>query len=101
VFALSNLNEMVCMDRRSGAVKWVSVLPKVKEGDGAVYFTGPILAGNTLIITSSLGEIIRINPEDGKIVSTLNVGDPLFLSPIVSDKTLYVLSDIGTVHAFQ
>ena len=102
VFVLTNMNELVCLERKTGAVRWVAGLPRVDEDEGAVHFAGPILAGDTLIVSSSKGELIRINPRDGEVLNKIKVDSgAVFLAPIVSQKTLFALTDNAVLHAFQ
>lgn len=102
VYVLTSMNELVCMDRKSGAICWVAGLPRVDKDEGAIYFAGPIMAGNTLIVTSSKGEIIRVNPKNGEITNTTKVdGHSIFLAPIVAQKTLFILTDNATIHAYK
>ncbi|MDP5012868.1 MAG: PQQ-like beta-propeller repeat protein, partial [Alphaproteobacteria bacterium] len=102
VFVLTNMNELVCLERKSGAIRWVAGLPRVDENEGAIHFAGPILAGGTLIVSSSKGELIRVNPRDGEIINTVKVDSgSVFLAPIVSQKTLFVLTDNAVLHAFR
>ena len=102
VFVLTNMNELVCLERKSGSICWVAGLPRVDENEGAVHFAGPIMAGDTLIVSSSKGELVRINPRDGEIISTIKVeGGAIFLAPIVAKNTLYALTDNAVLHAFH
>lgn len=102
VFVLTNMNELVCLERKSGIVRWVAGLPRVDEDEGAIHFAGPILAGDTLIVSSNKGELIRINPRDGEVLNKIKVDSgAVFLAPIVSQKKLFVLTDNAVLHAFQ
>ena len=102
IFVLTNMNELVCLERKLGAVRWVAGLPRVDENEGSVHFAGPILAGDTLIVSSSKGEIIRINPHDGEVITKVKIDSgSVNLAPIVSQKTLFALTDNAVLHAFN
>lgn len=102
VYVLTSMNELVCMDRKSGAICWVAGLPRVDKDEGAIYLAGPIMAGDTLIVTSNKGEIMRLNPKNGEVVNTTKVNDgAILLAPIVAQKTLFILTDNATLHAFK
>ncbi|MES2607683.1 MAG: PQQ-binding-like beta-propeller repeat protein [Pseudomonadota bacterium] len=102
IFVLTNMNELVCLERKLGAVRWVAGLPRVDENEGSVHFAGPILAGDTLIVSSSKGEIIRINPHDGEVIAKVKIDSgSVNLAPIVSQKTLFALTDNAVLHAFN
>jgi outer membrane protein assembly factor BamB len=104
VFVVTDEAKLLCVARATGKVRWVSQLQryhKNKAKNGPVSWTGPVLAGNRLILASSEGEVAYVSPADGKIAGTQNVGAPVFLSPVVAGSTLYVLDNSGRISAFR
>jgi outer membrane protein assembly factor BamB len=102
VYVLTNMNELICLERKSGAVHWVAGLPGVDSDEGAIHYAGPIMAGDTLIISTSKGEVIRINPQNGEIKTTMKTeSGGISLEPIVAQNTLFVLTDNAVLHAFN
>ena len=101
LFVLTNMSELVCLDRKSGSVHWVAGLPRIDADEGIIHYAGPIMAGNTLIVTSSKGEVVRINPTNGEVANTIKVGNPIFLAPIVAQQTLFVMTDAAVIHALR
>jgi outer membrane protein assembly factor BamB len=73
--------------------------PKAKKGD--IEYSGPVLAGNRLILTSASGQVIQVDPATGNFQSQFSVGDRVSLPPVVAGSTLYVLDDAAKLHAYR
>ena len=104
VFVVTDEARVLCVARATGKVRWVAQLQryhKNKAKNGPVSWTGPVLAGDKLILVSSEGEIAYVSPTDGHVISTASVGAPVFLSPVVANSTLYVLDNSGRITAFK
>jgi hypothetical protein len=54
-----------------------------------------------LIVLSSAGAIISVDPTGGAIQGQTTVGTSLSLAPVVANNTLYVLDDEGRLRAFR
>jgi outer membrane protein assembly factor BamB len=104
VFVVTDEGKLLCVARATGKVRWVSQLQryrKNKSKNGPVSWTGPVLAGNRLILASSEGDVTYVSPADGKIAGTQKVGAPVFLQPVVAGSTLYILDNSGRISAFR
>ena len=85
--------ENSCGARVAGAV--------IPKKTGPIGYTGPILAGNRLIVASTQGALIFADPATGTVQGQTDVGESVSLSPVVAANTLYVLDDRGRLHAFR
>ena len=47
-----------------------------------------VLAGDRLIIASSIGKIYSVSPYTGEILGETQLDNGVFIEPIVADKTL-------------
>ena len=104
VFVVTDEAKLLCVSRATGKVRWVSQLQryrKNKSKNGPVSWTGPVLAGERLILASSEGDLAYVSPADGKVAGTQNIGAPVFLSPVVANSTLYILDNSGRISAFR
>ena len=104
LFVVTTDAKLVAIARESGRIRWISQLPgyrNVKKRKGPISWTGPVLAGNRLILVSSEGEMTSVSPFDGSIQSTREVGGSYSLSPVVADDTLYLLDDDGKLTAWR
>lgn len=108
VFLVSDLNQLVRLDARTGAQIWAVDLPGYKpvrtpqkRRDSAFVNHGPILAGGRLIVASSDGLIRAFDPASGKLVGTTAIAGGATTRPIVVNGTLYVISSEGVLHAYR
>jgi outer membrane protein assembly factor BamB len=95
---------LLCVARATGKIRWVSQLrrwQKEKKKDKAIRWTGPVLAGGRLIVVSTRGEMVYVDPTTGSVQSTLDMGKSMSLSPIVANNMLYLLADDGKLTAFR
>ena len=104
VFVVTDDARLLCIARGSGKVRGATQLPryrKEKKKANPINWTGPILAGDRLVVTSSQGQMVNVSPADGTIQSTVKAGGPVLLSPIVAGGTLYILTNDGRLTAWR
>jgi outer membrane protein assembly factor BamB len=123
VFVVTDKAQLLAVARSSGRIRWISQLPgfrhppesrtpsrsdidagrtaTVRPGRDPIYWRGPVLAGNRLILTGSNGNIIFASPIDGSVQTTVEHRAPISLPPIVSNNTLIVLDDEGRLTAWR
>jgi len=104
IFVVTDEAKLLCIARATGKIRWVTQLQryhKEKSKNGPIAWTGPLLAGDRLILTSSEGQLVHVTPGDGKIASTTKLGAPVYLSPVVANSMLYVLDNAGKLTAYR
>jgi outer membrane protein assembly factor BamB len=104
VYVLANDDDIVCLSRQDGKVRWVRELPRYaneKKKTDAIRWTGPVLAGDRLIVISSQGEALSISPYTGEPLGRMEFPDGVYVTPTVADKTLYVVTDEADLFALR
>jgi outer membrane protein assembly factor BamB len=104
VFVVTDEAKLLCVARANGKVRWVAQLQryrKEKSKNGPVSWSGPVLAGDRLILVSSQGDMAQVSAADGKIQSTTGIAAPAFLAPVVANSMLYVLDNSGKITAYR
>ena len=119
VFVVTDRAQLLAVSRAAGRVRWMTQLPafrrperrsepnrttgqvRVTPGQDPIFWRGPILAGNRLILVSNLGQIAYVSPTDGTILSTTQGRSPMSLSPVVANNMLYILDDSGRLTAWR
>ncbi|HEY8434497.1 MAG TPA: PQQ-binding-like beta-propeller repeat protein [Sphingomicrobium sp.] len=104
VFVVTQGDKLMCIYRQNGHIRWINPLPrfqKPKSQRGDIDYTGPVLAGNRLILAASNGQIIQVDPATGNYMSQFSVGAPVNLPPVVANSTLYIYDDQARLHAYR
>jgi outer membrane protein assembly factor BamB len=104
LFVVSVDGELAAMDRADGRVFWVTQLQRYKDEKdrkGRISWTGPLLAGGKLVLASSLGDCVIIDPSNGQISKTLRLGAPVFIPPIAAGGQIYFTTDEGGLVALR
>jgi outer membrane protein assembly factor BamB len=104
IFALSDDAKLLCISRANGKVRWLTQLARYEDEEdrkGAIFWTGPVLAGNRLWIANSRGETYAANVEDGTVAPFVKLDESVSLSPVVAGGVLYFLDDSGKITAFR
>lgn len=105
IYALTERNELVCMLRQGGRVRWVSPLGELADPEDTssarVRWVGPLLVSDRLLLASSLGEVASVSPYTGELLGKAELAGPVTLPPIVADGTVYFLTDDGELLAYR
>ena len=103
-FVVTDDARLIAVARGSGKIRWITQLPgyrNQKKKAGPIFYRGPILAGGRLIVVSSQGALINVDPNNGAVQSQTSIGAPVSLSPVVANQTLYILDGNARLHAFR
>ncbi|MBI0475239.1 pyrrolo-quinoline quinone [Sphingomonas sp. MA1305] len=105
LFAVTDDARLICLARSNGKARWIVQLQRfknAKKNKGAqVTWFGPVLAGNKLVMTNALGEVVFANPSDGSITGKIEGKVPYALPPIIAKGTLYTLNERGRITAYK
>lgn len=104
VYILSTDNELVCLTRNDGKVRWVQRLPSYqneKDKEDPIEWVGPILGGNRLILLSSDGWALSVSPYTGEPHGREEMPAGAFVDPVIANNTLYVLTDTAVLSAYR
>ena len=102
LLVMSLEGQLVSLSREQGRVRWLTALPSFADEadrEGRIRWAGPVLAGGQIILASSDGRLVTVNPSDGAIGDYINIEEPVNVTPVVADGTLYVLTDEGSLIA--
>lgn len=104
VFVLTSDAKLLCVQRSSGKIRWLSQLPRYRDEEdkkGVVTWRGPVLVNNRLIVANSEGQLWNVSSGEGSASLMADLKQPISVPPIVADNMLYVLDDSGKVTAFR
>ncbi|HEX3864218.1 MAG TPA: PQQ-binding-like beta-propeller repeat protein [Stellaceae bacterium] len=104
VFVLSGDNELVCLTRNDGKVRWVRPLQRYEdeeEKSDPILWAGPVLGGNRLIVLSSTGEAVSVSPATGELIGHQDMSSGGYLGPVIANNALYLLTDDANLSAYR
>lgn len=101
LFAITTNDDLVCLLKSTGQVRWAASLPRKRESDDVITWAGPITVNNQLVIVSTSEQMALVNVVDGTIDKTLSLESACQLSPIAADKTIFTLTDSGILQAWR
>jgi outer membrane protein assembly factor BamB len=104
VFVLANDNDIVCLTRNEGKIRWAQPLPHYENPEkkkDPLRWAGPVLGGSRLIVLSSGGTAMWLSPTTGETLSQDTLSSGGYLGPVVADNTLYLLTDDARLSAYR
>ncbi|WP_254869696.1 outer membrane protein assembly factor BamB family protein [Thalassospira lucentensis] len=104
IYILTNTNDLIALRRKTGQVKWVTVLPRFvdpEDQDEPIVWTGPVLVGDRLIVGNEQGEVMTVSPYSGEIIGKDEVSGPITLPPSVAGDSLYFLTADADLIAYR
>jgi len=104
IYVLSIDSEVICLSRRDGRIRWITNLPQFENAEkrkNPIEWSGPVLAGDRLIVVSSRGRAFSVSPYSGEILGQIEIPDGTLIPPIVADETVFVLTDKAELVAYR
>ena len=104
IFILSNDGQLVCLSRRTGGIMWVRQLQRFEDEEDRedpIYWSGPVLAGDRLIVAGSNREVWSVSPYTGKLMGRIKAPGPVFISPAVANETVFLLTEDAELVALR
>ncbi|MEQ8432628.1 MAG: PQQ-binding-like beta-propeller repeat protein [Oceanicaulis sp.] len=104
LFLVTTEGEVAAIDRTSGTVRWITQLDAFKNERrrrDRISWAGPILAGGRLVLASSDGQMVILDPTTGDRLEDRDVGDPVFIAPVIAEETIVVFTDEGRLIAYR
>lgn len=87
VYVVDTDGRLMALSRKDGKTKWTANLPESRM------WSGPVLAGNTLWLTSNKGRLIGVDAATGRLGGAVDLGDPVYIPPVVAQGKMFVLTD--------
>lgn len=104
VFTATTTGQISALSKLDGTVLWIQQLENFKnekKRKERTVWTGPILAGNRLVVGSSRGDVKMLDPRSGEIVKEMTLKAPLFVPPVIANETVYLLTDEAKLVALK
>lgn len=87
VYVVDTAGQLMAIARADGKTRWTANLPESRT------WSGPVMAGGTLWLASNKGRLIGVDAATGKVGGALDLGDPVYIPPVVAQGRMFVLTD--------
>ena len=87
IYVVDTSGRVMALARNDGKTRWTMQLPDSKT------WAGPVLAGGTLWLASSKGDVLGVDAATGKLGSRVDLGEAVYIPPIVAQGHMFVLTD--------
>ncbi|ODT87558.1 PQQ-binding-like beta-propeller repeat protein [Phenylobacterium sp. SCN 70-31] len=114
VYVVSKGGEVICASRETGQIYWMRDLNEGFKGKKVGGFfgiggqrqnrplwSGPLLAGERLLITGQTGDMVVLNAKTGEIQRRIGLKGSATISPIAMGDTLYVVTQDADLIAIR
>jgi outer membrane protein assembly factor BamB len=101
VYVVAQSGEVICVSRDSGQVYWLRDLNAGLKKKKRAYWSSPLMANNRLIMLSSKGVALALNPKTGATIGTLRIGAEALLGPIATNGLIYAVTETGQLVAIR
>ena len=104
LYVITDNHELLSLSRDNGRIHWIADLPAWRNPEkrkGPLLWSGPVLVGDRLVVTSSQGQALAVSPYSGRPLGSIEVARRVSLAPIAADGSLYFLSDDAMLLAYR
>jgi outer membrane protein assembly factor BamB len=104
LFLVSVDAELTAISAADGRVRWVTRLQRFSDPDSRdkpIVWTGPVLAGDRLIVVSSHGYAVSVSPYTGDFLGAEKLPGGVISSPAIADGTLYFVTEDADLLAYR
>lgn len=95
---------LAAINRNDGRVRWLLDLPHYDNPEkrrDPLFWTGPVLAGNKLILAGSNGNAVSVDPVTGEQIGQIEMRDAAAVAPVAAAGMLVLTTDDGSIQAFR
>jgi outer membrane protein assembly factor BamB len=104
IYVVGNQNEILCVTRQDGRIKWMKSLPVFEDPvdkEDPIYWAGPVLVSDRLLVVGSNGFALSFSPYDGALLGTQQIQGGAHVPPVVANGTVYILTDDARLIALR
>ncbi len=103
LYMITGDQQIAALKRSTGEVRWVVDLPRWedKKHTEPVVWSGPVLAGDRLIVTGSNRDMLELSPLNGDTMATHRLPGATMLPPVAAGGTMIILSQNGDLSAWR
>jgi outer membrane protein assembly factor BamB len=103
VFVLDNQQKLAAIHADDGLVSWTLQMPAYqneKKKKNPIAWTGPVMINGMLVLTNDHGELALVDPQAGRIKSTIKIDGPADMPPIAAGGVTALLTRNAALTAY-
>ena len=104
LYVLTTAGDLLCLSRIDGLIRWVRPLPRYEDPEDRldpIFWSGPLLVSDRLIVVGSHGEAFSISPYTGRFLGRVSMPSEVELAPIAANGLVYILTNDGELVALR
>jgi outer membrane protein assembly factor BamB len=104
IYVVTTDSLLLCISRADGRIRWARSVPRYedpKKQEDMITWSGPVLAGDRLILVGSNRDVISVSPYTGDLLGKIRLPDPASLPPVVARNTLFIFTDDAELIAWR
>jgi outer membrane protein assembly factor BamB len=113
VYVVDVDGKLIALARADGKVRWVTDLPSAPpakarwvelpftNAPSGPHWNGPVLAGGKLWLVSGSGLLVGADARTGQLATRLDLGTPVYVTPVVAGGRMYILADNASLIALN
>ena len=104
LYAITSDVELIGLSRDDGRIHWVTPLRRFEneeDREGTITWSGPILAGDRVIVVGSHGEALAVSPDTGRILGRMRLPSGISVPPIAADRSVFFFTDDAELIAYR
>ena len=102
IFTVTENGLFVNIEKNSGQIIWVvDILKILKERKQNTKVTGIVMGSGKIYATTENGYLISSSASTGEVLSSKKIGDTIIANPIISNGSLYILTENSRILGFN
>lgn len=103
LFVLTNDGDLAAIDKQNGKIVWTTIIPYAGEDEETVgvFTSGPVLANDALLVTSSNGKLFSVSPYNGRIMGIAEIEEGVETMPVLVNETLLLTTNDADINAYK
>jgi outer membrane protein assembly factor BamB len=104
IFMVTDDLHLTRLSLQTGKTIWSTELPGFEDPEDRedpIAYSGPVLAGERILVTDSTGNLLLFDPATGEQVGAVELSSGATTGAAVAGGSIFVLSDDATLHAFR
>lgn len=104
IYCVTISGQILAMTREKGDIIWIKQLAAYKnekKKKNKIVWSGPIMMASRLIVASTEGEILEIDPKNGDVANKISTKQSFYTTPAISEGKIYFYTNSGQILVLQ